>query len=159
MRPRGRDRAPATLPRSAWRAVSKTPTRLSSLGASGEPAACCRGVSSNLAVGGRTRASPRARRSSHAVPAHQRRFLSCARNIGAGKSHQMNRRTHGLRAARGRAWVPAAALAVLLAAPGRAELAPGAVLGAENWQEAKGLLPEEFLDAYRRGDFRPTIGE
>jgi len=63
------------------------------------------------------------------------------------------------RAARGRALLPAIALTVLLAAPAPATLAPGDVLGAENWQEAKGLLPEEFLDAYRRGDFHHTIGE
>ena len=63
------------------------------------------------------------------------------------------------RAARARALLPAVALTVLLATPARATLAPGDVLGAENWQEAKGLLPEEFLDAYRRGDFHHTIGE
>src|SRR5262245_3684993 len=38
-----------------------------------------------------------------------------------------------------------------------AELAPGAVLGSDNWEEAKGLLPDEFLEAYRRGDLRHEI--
>ena len=65
----------------------------------------------------------------------------------------------GSRTARPRAWLVVLGLAVLLAAPARAGLAPGDVLGAENWQEARGLLPEEFLDAYRRGDFRHAIGE
>jgi len=40
-----------------------------------------------------------------------------------------------------------------------AELLPGGVLGAENWQQAKDLLPAEFLEAYRRGDFRHEIGK
>jgi len=31
------------------------------------------------------------------------------------------------------------------------------VLGRENWEEAKGLLPDEFLEAYHRGDFRHEI--
>ncbi len=63
-----------------------------------------------------------------------------------------------MRAAAGQVWLLVVGLAVLLAAPARAALAPGDVLGAENWQEARGLLPEEFLGAYRRGDFRHTIG-
>src|SRR3989449_265769 len=37
-------------------------------------------------------------------------------------------------------------------------LRPGTVLGSENWEAAKGLLPEEFLEAYRRGDLRHEIG-
>jgi len=47
-----------------------------------------------------------------------------------------------------------------LGVPGRtrAELQPGDVLGPENWQEARGLLPEEFLECYRRADFRHRIG-
>lgn len=49
--------------------------------------------------------------------------------------------------------------ALLLGRVAVAELAPGGTLSAENWQEAKGLLPEEFLEAYRRGDFRHAIGE
>ena len=36
---------------------------------------------------------------------------------------------------------------ILLIATGAvAELKPGDVLGPDNWQEAKGLLPDEFLD-------------
>ena len=31
------------------------------------------------------------------------------------------------------------------------------MLGRENWEEAKGLLPDEFLEAYHRGDFRHEI--
>src|SRR2546428_2682638 len=37
-------------------------------------------------------------------------------------------------------------------------LRPGTVLGGENWEAAKGLLPEEFLEAYRKGDLRHEIG-
>lgn len=53
------------------------------------------------------------------------------------------------------------ALLFLLAgrAPLRADLAPGDFLGPENWQEARGLLPEEFLECYRRGDFRHQVKE
>ena len=54
-----------------------------------------------------------------------------------------------------------ALLAFLLAIPvgiARAELRPGATLSRENWEEAKGLLPDEFLEAYRRGDLRHEIG-
>jgi hypothetical protein len=54
------------------------------------------------------------------------------------------------------AWV---ATALLLAAAARAELKPGDVLGPDNWQEARGLLPEEFLASYRRGDFRHRVGD
>src|SRR5438552_4058077 len=85
-------------------------------------------------------------------------LLPCRPNIGAATRAQM-RPGEGSRAARRRAWLVVLGLAVLLAAPARAGLAPGDVLGAENWQEARGLLPEEFLDAYRRGDFRHAIGE
>ena len=31
------------------------------------------------------------------------------------------------------------------------------MLGRDNWEEAKGLLPDEFLEAYHRGDFRHEI--
>jgi hypothetical protein len=55
--------------------------------------------------------------------------------------------------------MPAAALvAVLAAAPAtHAGLAAGDTLGPDNWEEARGLLPEEFLAAYQRGDFRHKI--
>src|SRR2546430_13235819 len=77
-------------------------------------------------------------------------LLPCRPNIGAATRTQM-RPGEGSRTARRRAWLVVLGLAVLLAAPARAGLAPGDVLGAENWQEARGILPEEFLDAYRRG--------
>ncbi len=56
-------------------------------------------------------------------------------------------------------WVAAVALFAVLGAmrPAAAELAPGTVLGADNWEQAKGLLPDEFLEAYKRGDFRHEI--
>lgn len=37
--------------------------------------------------------------------------------------------------------------------------APGTALGPDNWESARGLLPEEFLESYRRGDFRHDVGE
>src|SRR2546428_4144357 len=83
-------------------------------------------------------------------------LLPCRPNIGAATRTQM-RPGEGSRAARRRAWLVVLGLAVLLAAPARAGLAPGDVLGAENWQEARGLLPEEFLDAYRRGGLPPPL--
>ncbi|GIW40521.1 MAG: hypothetical protein KatS3mg076_1098 [Candidatus Binatia bacterium] len=51
---------------------------------------------------------------------------------------------------------------VLLGLPARPRadtdtLRPGEVLGAENWKKARGLLPEEFLECYRRGDFRHEV--
>lgn len=49
--------------------------------------------------------------------------------------------------------------ALLLAAAARAELKPGDVLGPDNWEEARGLLPDEFLASYQRGDFRHRIGD
>ena len=61
-------------------------------------------------------------------------------------------------AGRGLAWLFIVGWA-LLVTPARAGLAPGGVLGSENWEEAKNLLPEEFLEAYRRGDFRHSIGD
>ena len=56
--------------------------------------------------------------------------------------------------------ITAAVVAVALVVPrleARAELTPGTVLSSENWEEAKGLLPDEFLEAYRRGDLRHEI--
>lgn len=38
-----------------------------------------------------------------------------------------------------------------------AELKPGDVVGPDNWEEARGLLPDEFLQNYKRGDFRHTV--
>jgi len=40
-----------------------------------------------------------------------------------------------------------------------ADLKPGDWLGADNWEQAQGLLPDEFLASYRRGDFRHPIAE
>jgi hypothetical protein len=49
-------------------------------------------------------------------------------------------------------------LAAVFAAPAvGAGPVPGDVLGPENWESARDLLPEEFLEAYRRGDFRHTV--
>jgi hypothetical protein len=47
----------------------------------------------------------------------------------------------------------------LLGAAGtvHAELQDGTVLGPDNWEAAKGLLPPEFLACYQRGDFRHRI--
>lgn len=53
--------------------------------------------------------------------------------------------------------VVAALLAAVSGVGAQADLGPGDVLGKENWQEARGLLPEEFLDSYRRGDFRHQV--
>lgn len=50
-----------------------------------------------------------------------------------------------------------AALVLIADHRARAEIAPGEVLGQENWQEARGLLPEEFLECYRRGEFRHPV--
>jgi hypothetical protein len=53
----------------------------------------------------------------------------------------------------------AALLLVLIARAASAELKAGDILGPDNWEQARGLLPDEFLDSYRRGDFRHPIGE
>ena len=50
-------------------------------------------------------------------------------------------------------------LGLLIAATAGAELKPGDVLGPDNWERARGLLPDEFLDCYRRGDFHHRIGD
>jgi hypothetical protein len=50
------------------------------------------------------------------------------------------------------------ALLALAASGVSAELLPGGVLGKENWEAARNLLPDEFLESYRRGDFRHEIG-
>lgn len=48
-------------------------------------------------------------------------------------------------------------MCILLATPACAELRDGTILGPDNWQEARGLLPDEFLRAYERGDFRHEV--
>jgi hypothetical protein len=53
----------------------------------------------------------------------------------------------------------AALLLVLIARAASAQLKAGDILGPDNWEQARGLLPDEFLDSYRRGDFRHPIGE
>jgi hypothetical protein len=50
-------------------------------------------------------------------------------------------------------------LVALLATAAVAELKPGDMLGPDNWEQAKGLLPDEFLESYRRGDFRHRVGD
>lgn len=49
--------------------------------------------------------------------------------------------------------------ALLFQAVAYAGVAPGEFLGTHNWQQAEGLLPAEFLDAYRRGDFRHRVAD
>ncbi len=49
--------------------------------------------------------------------------------------------------------VAAIGLCVALPSPGSAELRDGDVLGPDNWEQAKGLLPDEILDHYRRGEY------
>src|SRR5436309_74410 len=56
------------------------------------------------------------------------------------------------------AWLAVTLAGLAYAPPAFAELAPGSELSTENWQEAKGLLPDEFLECYRRGDFRHRVG-
>ena len=59
-------------------------------------------------------------------------------------------------------WLPgiaAALLVALLAHRSAAELKAGDVLGPDNWQEAQGLLPDEFLESYKRGDFRHQVAD
>jgi hypothetical protein len=51
----------------------------------------------------------------------------------------------------------AALLLLLPGARGQAALEAGDFLGPENWEEARGLLPDEFLECYRRGDFRHQV--
>lgn len=53
--------------------------------------------------------------------------------------------------------IAAAALLALVARASVAELKPGDVLGPENWEQARGLLPDEFLESYKRGDFRHEV--
>src|ERR1700690_883123 len=52
-----------------------------------------------------------------------------------------------------------ALLLALAARPASAELKAGEILGPENWEQARGLLPDEFLEAYKGGDFCHPIGE
>ncbi len=56
----------------------------------------------------------------------------------------------------------AAALVALLLAlappPAAGDFAADGVLGAENWESARGLLPDEFLELYRKGEFRHPVG-
>src|SRR3972149_4511909 len=47
----------------------------------------------------------------------------------------------------------------LLASRGAATLQDGDVLGPDNWVEAQGLLPEEILDHYRKGEYINRIAD
>ena len=69
----------------------------------------------------------------------------------------------------GRRWVVGSAIrcglavatsitVLVLASAAGAELKPGDVLEQSNADQASGLLPPEFFDAYKRGDFRHSIG-
>ena len=48
-------------------------------------------------------------------------------------------------------------LIAFAATAAHAELAPGTVLDRDNWEAARGLLPEEFLESYRHGDLEHRI--
>jgi hypothetical protein len=52
-----------------------------------------------------------------------------------------------------------AAALCALTVPAAAELKPNDTLGSDNWEQARGLLPEEFLESYKRGDFRHRVAE
>jgi hypothetical protein len=54
-------------------------------------------------------------------------------------------------------WHGLALVLLICVSPARGDLPAGSVLGPDNWQEAEGLLPAEFLDLYRRGDFQHRI--
>jgi len=59
-----------------------------------------------------------------------------------------------------RALIGVAAILLLVGArPVPAQLKAGDQLGPENWKAARGLMPDEFLECYKRGDFRHEIGE
>jgi hypothetical protein len=49
-------------------------------------------------------------------------------------------------------------LSVLESPIARAELTPGDVLNQENWQEAKGLLPDAVLHRFRDGHYQAPVG-
>src|SRR5262245_28307142 len=52
-----------------------------------------------------------------------------------------------------------AALLAFAARPCAGQLKNGDVLGPVNWEQARGLLPDEYLESYRRGDYRHSVAE
>jgi hypothetical protein len=55
--------------------------------------------------------------------------------------------------------IAATVAAVLVAATAGAQLAPGTILNADTWQQAEGMLPPEFLDRYRNGQWQHEVVE
>ena len=51
------------------------------------------------------------------------------------------------------------AVVILVAATAGAGPAPGTVLNADTWQQADGLLPPEFLDRYKNGQWQHEVVE
>jgi hypothetical protein len=59
-----------------------------------------------------------------------------------------------------RSLIVAGLLAILCLSPAAAApLADGDVLGPDNWQEAQGLLPDEILEHYRKGEYVNRIAD
>jgi len=48
-------------------------------------------------------------------------------------------------------------LGILLSAPAQAQLKPGDTLGKENWQAAKGLMPDSILRRFEDGSYRAKV--
>ncbi len=48
-------------------------------------------------------------------------------------------------------------LGILLSSPAKAQLKPGDTLGKENWQAAKGLMPESILRRFEDGSYQAKI--
>jgi hypothetical protein len=55
--------------------------------------------------------------------------------------------------------IAAAAAAMIVAATAGAAPAPGTILNAETWQQAEGMMPPEFLDRYKNGQWQHQVVE
>jgi len=89
-------------------------------------------------------------------PHPPRRRAPNARRIAARRVHRCARMKHRLLAL----LVVAAAAGLMVGAetpPGTLTLRDGEVLGPDNWQKARGLLPDEILEHYRLGEYRNTF--
>jgi hypothetical protein len=64
-----------------------------------------------------------------------------------------------MRAPRRLIGLAAVVLLACAARPCAGELKNGDVLGPDNWEQARGLLPDEYLESYKRGDYRHGIAE
>lgn len=53
--------------------------------------------------------------------------------------------------------LPFAFPGILLSSPAKAQLKPGDTLGKENWQAAKGLMPESILHRFEDGGYRAKV--